>query len=525
MIKKIVLLLCLVSAVSGYKILIHNPTTSYSHVQYLILISDILTDAGHDVTVLMPLVDPVLKIIRPKKAKLIILDTGANSSEVAEGRKMLDDQIWLENSNSPFTIFSILEKFSHVLQKNCRSLMNQTDLLDTLRAEQFDIGLLETFQACGFGLLKSVGVKSIIGGSATVLSDAYYSNHGLDFPSYVPCLMGGDKIPLTLFERAKNLLFHYATIYYFSNKMTQSVQVVFNEMENNEIDLQDLQRNTAFDLINNNVLLDYPSPTTTKIVSVGGIAIKPHKPLPKEYDEILNLRSTNVLVSFGSIVNTTTMPLKYKMGLMRSFAQNPDVTFIFKYSENDIEYANEHKNVIFQKWVAQSDLLGDKRLNLFITHGGLNSVNEMALHGVPSISIPFFSDQTRNSNMLLRLNVTTIVNKKQILDEDFLGTTIQRMLTDKSYKENSMKLAQMIKKYPDFSKEKLIKIVEFACEFGNVNHLDLPSKNMTFIEVNNLDILIIAILTLLAACFVTFKFIRLISRLFDSRISNDKKTN
>lgn len=41
-------------------------------------------------------------------------------------------------------------------------------------------------------------------------------------------------------------------------------------------------------------------------------------------------------------------------------------------------------------------MIGDPRLRLFITHGGLLSTMESAYHGVPVLGMPVFGDQQSN---------------------------------------------------------------------------------------------------------------------------------
>ncbi|VDL76110.1 unnamed protein product [Nippostrongylus brasiliensis] len=53
----VVLLLISICATNSYKFLVYSPIFGYSHTNFMGVIADTLTEAGHDVTVLMPILD------------------------------------------------------------------------------------------------------------------------------------------------------------------------------------------------------------------------------------------------------------------------------------------------------------------------------------------------------------------------------------------------------------------------------------------------------------------------------------
>ncbi|GMR39571.1 hypothetical protein PMAYCL1PPCAC_09766, partial [Pristionchus mayeri] len=58
--------------------------------------------------------------------------------------------------------------------------------------------------------------------------------------------------------------------------------------------------------------------------------------------------------------------------------------------------------------------LDHPNLAVFITHGGMGSVQELALSGKPAILVPIFGDQPRNAAMMEHNNLGKVLNKLEI---------------------------------------------------------------------------------------------------------------
>lgn len=72
-------------------------------------------------------------------------------------------------------------------------------------------------------------------------------------------------------------------------------------------------------------------------------------------------RKGTVLVSLGSIVQTSSMPTPLKEQLFAAFSQFPDYSFLFKIDKADAvskELAKAAGNVQAVEWMPQVDLLG-----------------------------------------------------------------------------------------------------------------------------------------------------------------------
>ncbi|GMR45867.1 hypothetical protein PMAYCL1PPCAC_16062, partial [Pristionchus mayeri] len=76
------------------KILVFSPQFAVSHVNFLAKISDTLVDAGHEVVILAPLVDPLINGALTKKARVIELPETEYSKRWDDSRIRAMDSYW-----------------------------------------------------------------------------------------------------------------------------------------------------------------------------------------------------------------------------------------------------------------------------------------------------------------------------------------------------------------------------------------------------------------------------------------------
>lgn len=74
----------------------------------------------------------------------------------------------------------------------------------------------------------------------------------------------------------------------------------------------------------------------------------------------------------------------------------------------------------------------DKRLSLFITHAGMNSVLEAIFYGKPMVAIPLFVDQIVNAKNMNRRGLAVVIDKHD-LDKDTLTAAIRETLPANGY--------------------------------------------------------------------------------------------
>lgn len=97
-------------------------------------------------------------------------------------------------------------------------------------------------------------------------------------------------------------------------------------------------------------------------------------------------------------------------------------------------------NFIVRPYVPQSEIL--KRVDLYITHGGVNSVHQALYHGVPLLFFPQQVEQALVAARIAELGAGRFVGKPSASN---LRTEAGRLLGDSSYRLNAADLGESLK--------------------------------------------------------------------------------
>ncbi|CAD6193478.1 unnamed protein product [Caenorhabditis auriculariae] len=391
----------------AYKVLIYSPTIGTSHCKFMGAIANSLTDAGHHVTILSPLVDPDLHASSfSKDAEIIETHPPLFSGE---GIKSLLLNMWTLHTDIPVTVLA----------------SSQT-----------------VYDAANSAIGESIPYSSSPG--------LYHVN--------------GEK--MTLFERLDSLIrgvLHPREHERTHDRETESCR---KWLRSNVSHWKKLVAEAAFFLTNSNPILDFPRPVLHKSIAVGGLTVDFEKieriKLSEEWIKVLKERSKTVLVSFGSMARSDLMPLSYRTCLLHAFSSMPDVTFIWKYEQQNVSWAGNVENIHFSSWIPQTALLADSRLTAFLTHGGLGSITEVAHLGKPAVVVPLAFDQTRNARMLERHGSALVLPKTMLSDQETLRRSLHRIVSDPMYKAKSARLAQLLRNQPLRPSDLVVKYVEYA---------------------------------------------------------------
>ncbi|EFP05778.1 CRE-UGT-18 protein [Caenorhabditis remanei] len=507
----ILLFIGFIGSAESYKVLVFNPAYGASHSNFLGKLSDILIDGGHEVTMLIPVYLANKKNqIGSKKVKNIV-EIGQDSRtkaifEAGNIEHVVKSKIWTMDPEM-MSHFSLIRSMNSAISHECEFIFQQTEILQKLRNESFDLAITESLFACPFGMFIThsivsmtvffaavfdhIGIKTVINAESNLFKDAVKYAHGEPAAiSYFPGLFSPINDKMSFFARIQNLIrmifTHYLTVSRYQGEL-EAIKPYYNKTKS----WTELISGVAFYFINSNQYLDYASPNLPKTVFIGGMQVVTNKKstkLNKHWDSLLSVRKQNVLISFGSNAHSCDMPEEYKQSFLEVFASMPETTFIWKYEDENATLADHLSNVELTKWMPQNDLLADSRLTLFVTHGGLGSTMELAYQGKPALIIPLLADQPRNAHMLTRHGGSLQFDKTKLSNSEDLRRAIKEVLNDKKYTESARKLANILNSQPFSPKDVVLNHCNFAVEHGTLETLSSEGKNLNFFQFYSFDI-------------------------------------
>uniref|UniRef100_A0A1I7U702 glucuronosyltransferase n=1 Tax=Caenorhabditis tropicalis TaxID=1561998 RepID=A0A1I7U702_9PELO len=369
----ILVVLLLISPVSSLNYLVFCPLYAHSHHTFLAKIADTLSEAGHNVTFLAP-------IILRKYENVKYLSSTKDIAYLQPSKKLESlgfsadySKFWSEDATA-IQFVPAIRAFTKMFEQLYWDLKADLSVLDELKSRKFDALVFEFLCPVGFPIAEYLGVKAL-------LPSLSMTHHPLmsrligepSSPAVLPSMISSFGDDMNFWERLQNTIGDL----FFTFFVHFPIMPSFNDPEK-LIDFREMTVRSPFMFMNSNPYLDYPRPLLTKTVLIGGISINStrmkQEKLSEKYDSILSKNEKNVLISFA-----------------------------------------------------------DPRLTAFITHAGLGSVTELSYLGKPAVVIPIFADQLRNSKTLARHNGSITLSKYDLSNFEKLRTAIDSILNEKRF--------------------------------------------------------------------------------------------
>ncbi|CAJ0597902.1 unnamed protein product [Cylicocyclus nassatus] len=521
------LLLTTISSVLCYKMALFVPGMANSQILYNARVAETLAKAGHDVTMIM--INSVegfennVKVMKEVKIHPVNASFGLSKKDMEERQSKLifeDIPVWDSRLMANF------DEFARLLTDSCQKMLENTEFIEWLAAEKFDLVFAHMYDVCPIGLVHHVKIPSWIWLNSGALVDFVAHTVGVpSVPSYVPPLMQESSDHMSFLERGKSLMGHILMPFFWKRMLANRETAIFRKIVGPDFpDIVDLAKDCPLVMVNSNEIYDLPRPTLAKVVNIGGLGMesKDAKPLKPEFQKIVDDAEGVVVFSFGSIAPAHRMPMSWKLAFIDAFKQFPKHHIIWRYEGTDLQ-ALIPPNVHLFKWLPQADLLQHPKTKAFLSHGGYNSVQEAISAGVPMITIALFGDQPKNAKLAERQQFSINIHKSKV-NSDVIAEALHRIFRDESYSQKVKRISEMVKKKPVSPSHLLVSWSEFTAEFKTLNNLVPAGNKLNFLQYHSLDVIAFLLLITFSIVFIIYSMGKfLLSKLLSMVIGRRKE--
>ncbi|CAK5089059.1 unnamed protein product [Meloidogyne enterolobii] len=507
-------------------ILVISPALSLSLIYKMGHLADLLVNAGHNVTVFIPEMDNIEETGTKLAQKIIRMKGLFNVIEQITNFDAFNEEI---------SSYSARRSEDEGMVIYCESILKKKDELEILKNSNFNLAFSNMIDYCLQGIIKYLGIEKQIWISTGPLPEGPLWFLGIPLPlSISPLLQETTMLGprMNMMERATNI-WQFALSWYSVMQTLRKVLIknpkesLKNIFKENELfrlyispdfpSLDKVLSQVDLAFVYNDEFLDPALPTLPKVISIGGLGIKPanysiNKLGIKLVKAIESGKKGTIIFSMGSITDTKSLNKEKWQNILKAFSYFEEYSFIVKISVGDKftrEYAKNMPNIHLFEWFPQSDLLGHPKIKLFITHGGYNSLIESTIRGVPVLIIPLFFDQLRNSKCAEYRGNGRILIRKDLLNLEKIKEKINEMLINISYyKQNSQRLSNLHNQKPNRPEEAIIKWTEFVISNGPLKEMIPETVNLSLIEYLCLDILFFILIIIILIILILIKIIK-----------------
>ncbi|KAI3414177.1 hypothetical protein GPALN_011634 [Globodera pallida] len=347
-------------------------------------------------------------------------------------------------------------------------IANDLELMDELRAENFDVGITEAFRGAGYSLAifhllqipATIVTRSqamapfhlyLLGVLSKIKTGMHSDYIGLPTMNFRPS--GEDRLELLNFKsrevREEQLKLRRETIWH--HYVEQTMELI-NEHINEDVDYQKLAeekyglnafpswdemfRSARFFFLNSLPEVDFFQSkiveSIEKVKFIGGFNLARSSNFNanaiQNTNSLINLtlgtKEGVILISFGTVVDFSLTSAHIIEALVETMANFPNYLFIWKQPKGHVPIILKQfkfKNVVLQNWINQKELLAHPKTMAFVSHCGMNSVMESIFYGIPMVCMPFFGDQYYNAELLAFQNIGLVIetkNDKQTIQKE-----------------------------------------------------------------------------------------------------------
>lgn len=467
-----------------------------------------LVEKGHNVTVLGPDND------NTKKENFTFIHMEGVYEEMAAGMDPLVDSI-------NYSFYGMIQLVHTWITLGCTGMYKSKGLqklLDYPEDYKFDLVIIDvSVGECLHPIIKRFNYPPTIGMSIYLLPTPLAFKLGNPIQAaYVPNHNVEASTVMTFSERVHNFFATYLDIYLLG-RGTLIEDLSKQKFNMKKDDLNNVTRHVSIVLANVDPILSYPQPLLPNIINVGGLHAGIRKPIPKEFQKILDLAKNGVIIfSLGTNIHSADMDKTKIQAFLYAFAKLP-YTILWKFEE---ELEDKPDNVIIKKWLPQGDIMGHPNVILFIGHGGALSSQEAIYHGIPSILVPFMLDQRVNAKIIQEKGVALTLDYKTLTEKD-VTNAITEILGNPKYKNKMKQLSTAFRDKPLTPLETAHFWVNYMLKHKEAPGFSSIARDLPFFVLSSLDVTVFVSLFLILFLLILYKFVDML-RIGDKK--SKKKT-
>ncbi|KAF5301857.1 hypothetical protein FQR65_LT08689 [Abscondita terminalis] len=264
-------------------------------------------------------------------------------------------------------------------------------------------------------------------------------------------------------------------------------------------------------LVNSDTTFHPVKPLIPTIVQIGGGTHRtPKKPLPIELKNTLDAAKHGfIYFSLGSNVKSKDLSKETRDVILETFSEIP-YTVLWKFELDELP--NKPKNVIISKWFPQQDVFKHPNIKLFITQGGLQSMDEAIYDHIPMLGLPFMGDQGFNVNKMVHKGLGLSLNYKTLRKDEFKASILE-IINNPKYRNKVKELAELALDQPMTGLEKAVWWTEYVIRHNGTRHLRSPLLDIPFYQYYLLDVIAVLTTAFIVIVGIVFLVLKLFFRL------------
>nr|UEN71104.1 UDP-glucosyltransferase 403G1 [Meteorus pulchricornis] len=406
--------------------------------------------------------------------------------------------------------------------KCCEAGLNVPEVRELIKSDaKFDLIITEAFNSrCFLGFVHRFNAP-FISLSSHVLMPWANNLGNPENPTYVPNLFHGFSSNMNFLQRLINTLDRLLLKFVFDVAFDWPMHTIVEEAFGPGVPpLGEIAKKESAILVNSHYSLQGAKPNVPNVVEIGGLHIRPSKPLPNDLKKILDDAKEGVLFfSWGSMIKTSSMSNQKLDEILKAIGNIPRKV-IWKWEDEDLK--NKPKNVIIRKWLPQDAILNHPNVKCYLAHGGLLGLSESVSAGVPMVVVPMYGDQFNNAAAARERGVAVVL-EWNTLDANTLRSAIDLVFNDTSYQTNAKLLQKAYNDRPATALQTAVWWTEYIARGNGKPFIKSAATSLAWYQILAIDVIFVVAIFICITIYISYRLLCWIKSL--QRKSKTKTNN